>query len=105
MGLGFDFIMAVPLLLSYCGFFFVFGCGVSFFSRFWHPPGNGCSATCDFSVLTGGDECTSFYSAILNQKHLSDTYVLLIITMEKAMASHSSTLAWKIPWMEEPGRL
>ena len=25
--------------------------------------------------------------------------------MEKAMASHSSTLAWEIPWMEEPGRL
>jgi len=24
---------------------------------------------------------------------------------EKAMALHSSTLAWKIPWMEEPGRL
>ena len=23
--------------------------------------------------------------------------------MEKAMAPHSSTLAWKIPWMEEPG--
>ena len=22
---------------------------------------------------------------------------------EKAMATHSSTLAWKIPWMEEPG--
>ena len=25
--------------------------------------------------------------------------------MGKAMAIHSSTLAWKIPWMEEPGRL
>ena len=25
--------------------------------------------------------------------------------VEKAMAPHSSTLAWKIPWMEEPGRL
>ena len=25
--------------------------------------------------------------------------------MEKAMEPHSSTLAWKIPWMEEPGRL
>ena len=25
--------------------------------------------------------------------------------MEKAMALHSSILAWKIPWMEEPGRL
>ena len=25
--------------------------------------------------------------------------------MEKAMAPHSSTLAWKIPWTEQPGRL
>ena len=29
----------------------------------------------------------------------------LLHQMEKAMASHSSTLAWKIPWAEEPGRL
>ena len=29
----------------------------------------------------------------------------LVIKMEKAMATHSSTLAWEIPWMEEPGRL
>ena len=28
-----------------------------------------------------------------------------VLPLEKAMASHSSTLAWKIPWMEEPGRL
>ena len=27
------------------------------------------------------------------------------LCMEKAMAPHSSTLAWKIPWMEEPRRL
>ena len=25
--------------------------------------------------------------------------------LEKEMSAHSSTLAWKIPWMEEPGRL
>ena len=25
--------------------------------------------------------------------------------LEKEMATHASTLAWKIPWMEEPGRL
>ena len=25
--------------------------------------------------------------------------------LEKEMATHSSTFAWKIPWMEEPGRL
>ena len=27
---------------------------------------------------------------------------IVLLTMEKAMAPHSSTLAWKIPWMEEP---
>ena len=25
--------------------------------------------------------------------------------LEKEMATHSNTLAWKIPWTEEPGRL
>ena len=25
--------------------------------------------------------------------------------LEKEMATHSSTLAWKIPWIEKPGRL
>ena len=30
---------------------------------------------------------------------------IVILEAEKAMATHSSTLAWKIPWMEEPGGL
>ena len=33
---------------------------------------------------------------------LMDIY---LVYSEKAMAPHSSTFAWKIPWMEEPGRL
>ena len=28
-----------------------------------------------------------------------------LLNSEKAMATHSSTLVWKIPWTEEPGRL
>ena len=32
-------------------------------------------------------------------------YTILSAFTEKAMATHSSTLAWKIPWTEEPGRL
>ena len=32
-------------------------------------------------------------------------WVELLRSAEKAMAPHSSTLAWQIPWMEEPGRL
>ena len=31
--------------------------------------------------------------------------VLIRRGWEKAMATHSSTLAWQIPWTEEPGRL
>ena len=30
---------------------------------------------------------------------------LIAYSLEKAMATHSSTLAWKIPWTEEFGRL
>ena len=32
-------------------------------------------------------------------------YIEVEIALEKAMATQSSTLAWKIPEMEEPGRL
>ena len=44
-------------------------------------------------------------------KHLSamwETWVRSLgekDTLEKEMATHSSTLAWKVPWTEEPGRL
>ena len=44
-------------------------------------------------------------------KHLSamqETRVQFLgqeIPMEKEMATHSSILAWRIPWTEEPGRL
>ena len=34
-----------------------------------------------------------------------DKIDILGYLLEKAMATHSSTLAWKIPWAEEPGRL
>jgi len=36
---------------------------------------------------------------------LSEISLYYIIISEKAMAPHSSTLAWKIPWAEEPGGL
>ena len=32
-------------------------------------------------------------------------YAMLYRCTEKAMAPHSSTLAWKVPWIEEPGGL
>ena len=37
--------------------------------------------------------------------NLSGIWIQVAMILEKAMASHSSTLAWKIPWTEEPGGL
>ena len=64
------------------------------------------------------DTCLSYYSINpLREKecsgqHLSlsqHSHTLYLIecgdVTEKAMATHSSTLAWTIPWTEEPGRL
>ena len=34
-----------------------------------------------------------------------DICVCIYMYMGEGNAPHSSTLAWKIPWMEEPGRL
>ena len=52
------------------------------------------------------------YHALLQVLYVYKTlYIVQIIWLypkcivEKAMAPHSSTLAWKIPWTEEPGRL
>jgi len=65
------------------------------------------------------NECISVPNLIYNDRqldqplrnyHFTDFSKPLFIfsyceNSEKAMAPHSSTLAWKIPWTEEPGRL
>ena len=40
----------------------------------------------------------------LREVHLNISIQILWVA-EKAMAPHSSTLAWKVPWMEEHGGL
>ena len=45
-----------------------------------------------------------------NAKECSNYHTIVLIShaskvMEKAMGTRSSTLAWQIPWTEEPGRL
>ena len=42
------------------------------------------------------------YKGKESEKENTHTYTYV---SEKAMVSHSSTLAWKIPWTEEPGGL
>ena len=46
------------------------------------------------------------HGVMKSQTRLSDfTFTFHFHALEKAMATHSSTLAWKIPWTKEPGRL
>ena len=47
--------------------------------------------------------CSSLVIMIYNSR--SKTTITFVSTLKKAMAPHCSTLAWKIPWTEEPGRL
>ena len=53
------------------------------------------------------------HSLVFSLLHKSYTFAMTFVeicdcfinTSEKAMAPHSSTLAWKTPWTEEPGGL
>ena len=47
-------------------------------------------------------EKVTYYMIHLNEMPKIGIYIYI---SEKATATHSSTLAWKIPWMEEPDRL
>ena len=60
--------------------------------------------TCHWSVwnLSRLEETTRFVKFLV--RFIAFKYVYIHIS-KKAMAAHSSTLAWKIPWMEEPGEL
>ena len=45
---------------------------------------------------------------LINKKVIEDNLIIAyawVVFLEKAMAPYSSTLAWRIPWAEEPGRL
>ena len=56
--------------------------------------------------MGGGAWQAAVHEVAMSQTQLSDfTFTFHFQALEKEMATHSSTLAWKIPWAEEPGRL
>ncbi|XP_061252520.1 large ribosomal subunit protein eL21-like, partial [Bos javanicus] len=48
---------------------------------------------------------TQHYVGIIVNKQVKGKILAKRINVYKAVATHSSTLAWKIPWTEEPGGL
>ena len=49
----------------------------------------------------GGGDVSGQEEEKVRETNISEPYTAL----ENAMATHISTLAWEIPWTEEPGRL
>ena len=71
------------------------------------PDSQGCRA---ITVRNFNQSIQLKTNNIYRHKKISDEYrspfgKVCLLNTEKAMAPHSSTLAWKIPWTEEPGRL
>ena len=58
-------------------------------------------------ILWGGSKITADgdSSHEIKRRLLLERKAITNLILKKAMATHSSTLAWKIPWMEGPGRL
>ena len=56
--------------------------------------------------MDGGAWWAAVHGVAKSQTQLSYfTFTFHFHALEKEMALHSSTLAWKIPWTEEPGSL
>ena len=62
--------------------------------------------SCLENPMEGGAWWAAVHGVAKSWIQLSDlTFTFHFHTLEKAMATHSSTLGWKIPWTEEPGSL
>ena len=70
-----------------------------------HPPGK--SVWC-FYHSSGPERASLVAQLVNNLPVMQETWVLSLSRedpLEKGMATHSSILAWRIPWTEEPGEL
>ena len=60
------------------------------------------------SIIVLNADLSLFYKKFTNVRLVVELKILLLIAsyyLLSSMAPHCSTLAWKIPWTEEPGRL
>ena len=56
--------------------------------------------------MDGGAWWAAVHGVARSRIQLSDlTFTFHFHALEKEMATHSSVLAWRIPWTEEPGEL
>ena len=62
--------------------------------------------SCLANPMDGGAWWAAVHGVAKSQTRLTDfTFTFHFHALEKEMATHSSVLAWRIPWIEKPGRL
>ena len=75
----------------------------------WGSPGKNTGVGCHFLLhrkrVSSSRASSSSYKDRLIKQNPTSFNPNCLYKLEKAMAPHSSTLAWKIPWTEEPGAL
>ena len=73
-----------------------------------HGEGNGTPLqySCLENPMDGGAWWAAVHGIAKSQIRLSNfAFTFHFPALEKEMATHSSTLAWEIPWTEDPGKL
>ena len=73
-----------------------------------HREGNGnpLQYSCLENSMDGGARWAAVHGVTKSQTQLSDfTFFLFIVPFGGGMATHSSVLAWRMPWTERPGGL
>ena len=85
---------STPIFLTWCGHIYFLALTLS------SPPGFWAGFSTALNILS-----PPWTTLICSSVHNLGISFPKKTFSEKAMATHSSTLAWKIPWMEEPGGL
>ena len=75
------------------------------FSAIWKASSDNILPFAFHFLRDGLAQCLLYYCLLITAFSTMHSCHFLVIDTEKAVAPHSSTLAWKIPWTEEPGRL
>ena len=79
----------------------------------WNSPGKNTATPSSRDLPNSGIQPVSLMSPALVSEFFTTSTTWeasikampMVLILEKAMAHHSSTLAWKIPWTEKPGGL
>ena len=79
-------------------------------TQLWHIMGEGNGTPLQYcypeNPMDGGAWWAAVHGVAKSQTQLNDfTFTFHFHALEKEMVTHSSVLAWRIPWMEKPGRL